>query len=254
MEVVVSSPHVKDRAPGIVALPRGDTEREAAFEHARSCTECSRELNDAERVLRAVDALPHAGAPSAAAMARVVAVVVADLEGSVVPSPPRPLLALVAAALLFAVIAKHHAREPVAWLEAAGALSAAAASIALLPKLRGRAVVLPCLASVALVLVAGSAGNLELKLGLKCVMIELVAAALPYATAAYGAIRNRTRADAGTFAAIAAAGALAGQAALHVTCLARAAEAHLLVFHLGGVILAAILGALASGPVRRAAT
>jgi hypothetical protein len=52
----------------------------------------------------------------------------------------------------------------------------------------------------------------------------------------------------------AAAGALAGHAALHLTCPVRAATPHLLAFHAGGVLLAAALGLSVWRSARRAAT
>jgi hypothetical protein len=80
----------------------------------------------------------------------------------------------------------------------------------------------------------------------KCVAIELFAAAWPLGAAALakGLVR-RPRSPWAT-AALAASGALAGQATLHLTCPVRLAEPHLAVFHTGGVVLAALLGASAS--------
>src|SRR5690348_8442079 len=54
--------------------------------------------------------------------------------------------------------------------------------------------------------------------------------------------------DGWNLAAVAAGGALASQAAQHMTCPVAHADTHLLVFHLGGVMLAAALGSL--GAVR----
>ncbi|HEY6001519.1 MAG TPA: hypothetical protein VIV57_01515, partial [Anaeromyxobacter sp.] len=51
--------------------------------------------------------------------------------------------------------------------------------------------------------------------------------------------------SASAMAAAAAAGALAGDAALQLACPARAAMPHLLAFHVGGVVLAAAAAGLA---------
>ena len=76
---------------------------------------------------------------------------------------------------------------------------------------------------------------------------------LPLATTAYLAIKRQSTLGSTFYAAVAAAGALAAQAALHITCPSRTAMAHLLVFHTGGVLLAAMIGAMIAGlPALRA--
>src|SRR5207302_3624825 len=100
-------------------------------------------------------------------------------------------------------------------------------------------------ASVALVLVAGTGADLSALTGIECVAIELFAGAWPFAAAALSRGMAARPGAAGPAAALAAAGALAGQAALHLTCPVAHALPHLLVFHLGGVVLASFAGALA---------
>jgi hypothetical protein len=80
----------------------------------------------------------------------------------------------------------------------------------------------------------------------KCVAIELFAAAWPLGAAALAKGLVQRPGSPWATAALAASGALAGQAALHLTCPVRFAEPHLAVFHTGGVVLAALLGASAS--------
>jgi hypothetical protein len=72
-----------------------------------------------------------------------------------------------------------------------------------------------------------------------CALTELLAAALPLGTTAVLLAGRTERARA--LPAVAAAGALAGQAALLLFCPYRT-HAHLLVFHLGAVLLAAGIG------------
>ncbi len=56
--------------------------------------------------------------------------------------------------------------------------------------------------------------------------------------------RAGRRGEKATVALAAAAGALAGMAALHVACPVHDERAHLFVFHVGGVVVAGLSGAL----------
>jgi DNA-directed RNA polymerase specialized sigma24 family protein len=53
----VSGSHVTGRAGGLVALPEDDPERRAAFEHARSCADCARELEEAAQAIALLGSL-----------------------------------------------------------------------------------------------------------------------------------------------------------------------------------------------------
>ncbi len=104
----------------------------------------------------------------------------------------------------------------------------------------------PLLATAGAVLAAGAAaaffgqpGPLDAALGLECLATEIASGAAVVG-AVWLAVRGRTTSPArSAIAAAAAAGALAGDAALQVTCAAHIAAPHVLAFHLGGVILAA---------------
>src|SRR5262249_62275605 len=89
--------------------------------------------------------------------------------------------------------------------------------------------------------------------GGKAFLRVTVAPSLPLAMPAARVGRRRAPAGALVFACVAAAGALAGQAALPLTCPRRLDLPHLFAFHVGGVALAALIGALASVPFRRRA-
>ncbi|MCA9668142.1 MAG: hypothetical protein KC503_21235 [Myxococcales bacterium] len=75
----------------------------------------------------------------------------------------------------------------------------------------------------------------------KCGVMEMVAALVPLAITATMLWRRRIQSSAATLAAATASGALAGQAALILACPGRNLE-HLLVGHVGGVLLAAGIG------------
>ena len=100
--------------------------------------------------------------------------------------------------------------------------------------------------SGAMAWLAGSAEGLFPTIGAKCVAVELFAAALPLGAAVFGARRWAIPLPSLRGAVVAASGALVGQAALHLTCPVREAAMHLAIFHVGGVVLAASMGALVS--------
>jgi hypothetical protein len=96
--------------------------------------------------------------------------------------------------------------------------------------------------SAALVLAASSGDGLLPLLGMKCLVVECVAASVPLGATLFLARRGRAVGAPLTLASVAATGALAGQAALHLTCAAHHQLPHLAVFHLMGVVLAAGIG------------
>jgi hypothetical protein len=249
----MSSQHITGRAGGIVTLPPGDPEREAAYEHARGCEGCTRELEEAARLIELLDDAGRLPPPSHETLNRVAALVAAD-PGETAPlrSPWPAAAGVVLGWSAFATLAKHHSHKSAAWIESLIALGIAAATTLLAKRLGAWGAVVVCVASAALVVATGAEGDLAVRLGLKCVVIELVAAALPSAAIVRGILRTQSPVDAGELTATAAAGALAGQAALQVTCVARASMPHLLAFHLGGVLLAALLGGLVARPLAQA--
>jgi hypothetical protein len=267
-------------AAGLAALGELDAERMHAEAHARTCTSCADMLNDAAAMLQLLDAGaalpapdPHVlercqqaihlqlGQPSAttpAATADLPARSAAKLAKRLMQWPAI-LAGMLAAGLALALVASGKHREPAlhAWAEAGVALVLAIACLTLAPRLRGAATALAV--AIGAGLVVASTGSLNLNgilgetlgsaLGLKCALIEIVVSALPFGLFAYVALRNRAQVTASSGAAIAAAGALAGQAALHLTCPERSGTPHLLVFHLGAVAVAAVLGSLAALPL-----
>jgi hypothetical protein len=105
--------------------------------------------------------------------------------------------------------------------------------------------------SAALVLVTSSGDGLLPLLGMKCVVVECVAACVPLGATLFLARRGRALGAPLTLASVAATGALAGQAALHLTCPAHHQLPHLVVFHFVGIALAAGIG-WASAPLATA--
>lgn len=152
----------------------------------------------------------------------------------------RSMLALIDAALIPAppsAAALSDARRSVEELQALDRRTAAAPARGL----SGLATLAACAASALLAALAAAAPGLFAAVGVHCLAFELLAAAGPVAAVALAGGFS-AQGPRWTAAALAASGALAGQVALHFSCPAHSAGLHLLVFHLGGVALAALAG------------
>lgn len=238
---------LRPSAPLIASLPEADPERAAYLAHAAGCAECAQALRQAEKLLRLVDqaTLP---APSAAALLRAAAPVRAQLSQPLALAPAA--LRAAAAVLAFLVpllFAKH--RDAEGFVASAVVLVAAAAISATAGALRSGAL-LGLAASAGFALAAGGApgfalggqfSGMMLKYGADCLFTELGTAFVAGAAAVWFFRKNPRP---GAVAQAAAGGALAGQAVLHLTCGGAHASAHLFVFHVGGVLLAALIGFL----------
>ena len=236
---------IQARSLALASLPRGDGERTAAEEHARSCAGCTRALREGGQLLALVEEGLRP-APSTETLFQIERAILGRLarEAHAARVGTR-LLGAAGAALAFAALValnRHLPHDLASWLVALAAASLAALLAALAPAgVRTAAAALG--ASLALALVASNATGLLPAIGLQCLALELGCALAPFGlfAAARGAIR-RPASPAAT-AALAAAAALAGQGALHLSCPVRGALPHLLAFHVGGVVLAALLGA-----------
>jgi hypothetical protein len=240
---------LRRRVLALSALPRGP-EGDAAATHARSCAACAQALREATSLLQLIDAELRPPPPPEAMLQRVHAAVLAklDREDRSRPSPHWKERLFFAASVLVAfamlsALSRHRAMDPESWI-IAGAAAVLAAVLAGLSNAGFSVAAGANAASAALVLLAGAGAGFLPLLGIKCVAIELLAAAWPFAAAALSRGTAARPIGAGPSAALAAAGALAGQASLHLTCPAAHAFPHLLAFHLGGLFLASLAGAL----------
>lgn len=100
-------------------------------------------------------------------------------------------------------------------------------------------------AALAAALLGGGTGPLEAGMGLHCLLSELAAGGAVLVAVRFVLRGSATSPPFWAFAAGAAAGALSADAALEVTCGARESLPHLLVFHLGGVLVAVAMARLA---------
>ncbi len=241
---------LRSRALALAALPPGDPDGDAAAAHARSCPGCAQALREATRLLKLIDAGLRPSPPSEAALQRAQAAVLAEMdrEERAHPSPHWKERLILAASALFAfgtlsALSRHRSMDPESWI-VAGAAAVLAAVLAGVSNAGFSAALGANAASVALILVAGAGTGLSAVVGIKCVAVEFFAAIWPFAAAALSRGMAARPSAARPAAALAAAGALAGQASLHLTCPDAHALPHLLVFHLGGVMLASLAGAL----------
>lgn len=228
---------LRPNAAGIAALPAGDPEREAYLAHARDCAGCMEALREGEKVVAAVGSagLPP---PSSRALQRASAPILAEL------APSRWRLRAAAVLAGFAVpILFSSDRDWEGWAAALLALVLATVLSATAGVVRAGAwVALAASAGFAIAAggIPGFAGigeGLAARAGLGCFGLEMLGAAL-----AAGAVLWREGRSARSLPAVAAAGALAAQAALHITCEAHDQATHLWVFHVGAVAAAALAG------------
>lgn len=232
-----------DLLAGLDALSADDSQRREADAHLASCEPCRVRLDESRRVLAALDVVPIDAAD---------AVRIAQIHGRVVAEMRRgrtPALALAAAiatcvgAVVLTSIARHRSDSATHWAEAVVFLAIAIAVVAATSWKRDVARLLAVVvAAVGLAVVAGGAPGLSPMVGIKCVLLEQVAAMFPLGVAAFVLRRGGAPSSPLVLAVSASAGALAGMAALHLTCPAHAESPHLFAFHVGGVVLAAMLG------------
>jgi hypothetical protein len=228
---------LRAKAAGVASLPEDDPERQEYLLHARTCPGCKAALEEGEK-LQAALARSQLPPPSRRALERASGPILAELRPTRWPLRTAAGLAAFAVPLLFA---RHRDQE--GWLAALAVLVLAGA-------LSATAGVLHAGAWVALAASAGFAigaggipgfadagAGLAVRTGVDCFGLEIIGGAI----AAAFVLWRRDRVP-GSLPAMAAAGALAAQASLHLVCSARGEAPHLWVFHVGGVAAAAFAG------------
>jgi len=239
-----SHDELRTMAALVAALPEGDPDRAEFLEHARGCAECTQALHEGEKLQRLLGEV-RLPAPSEQALQRARGPVLAGLR----PAAQGWWLRGAAAIAAFVVpllFARH--KDPEAWAAALVVLALATALAATAGALKAGALVTLALSAGFAFAAGGVPGfpsALAAKLGAECFTIEMISAAMPLAAAAW--LARRGNVQPGALAQAAAAGALAGQATLHLGCSAHGLPAHLWVFHVGGVLAAAVIGWLLEG-------
>ncbi len=235
--------HFADDAAGIASLDGADPELVAARAHAMRCARCAVALRNAEDLIAIIG-----GAPPPEPRAETLQRSFEKLQRTIAERERRSRMIVVSAvplawgvALLLATARTHWLD---AWIESVAVLCAAFGVAVLAHRPGPSAAPLALGASTIVALTGGSDEGLFLLHGIKCIGIELLAAAIPFGALATVAVRWGDPGNGARFAAVAAAGALAGQGALLVTCPELARSSHLLATHVTGVMLAALIGAL----------
>jgi hypothetical protein len=245
------SDHIADRAAFVAALPKDDPERTDAEEHARSCTACEHALAEGAQLVALLEEALPLPPPTPEALARAAKAI--ELETANERRSRRWVKWAIGAGVVgsWAFQLACGIGTPIDFAPATVAVSivVVALSVAIVLLLRTQrelAVGALIATSGMLVFIARAVPGLEPGFGIHCTLYELTAAAIPWVIAMVAARRAGVVLSRWNLAAVAAGGALASQAAQHMTCPVAHADAHLFVFHLGGVALAAMLGALGS--------
>jgi hypothetical protein len=238
------SDHIADHAAFLAALPRNDAERALAEEHARSCVPCREALEEGGRLLsllrRALPAtrrelvarplLAARGEASAASIARQLAWATTGA---------------VALAWLFQLSVGGGFRFDLdCALESFAVLAVAIGCVTVLRRNPNLAIGTVVVTSGLFAYLAGSAAGLSAGIGIRCTFRELWAAGLTWLCLWALGRRVGVTFDRSKTTAVVAAGALAAHAGQHLACAVPHSDAHLLVFHFGGVLVATAAAAV----------
>ncbi len=210
--------------------------------HLRTCPHCRAYVKQLEIAARALGKLPEPEIPP-----ELMDELRRSFEGWKGPREARPralgsvlaVLPVLAALVLLVALAPHRSRSPGDWAVASALGLSAVALAAVASRISLGVVAAGVSAAFVAALVAGGEGPLALPTGLHCLGIEVASAAAAAGTAWLAIRRGPASRARYALAAAAVAGALAGDAALEITCDVHTALPHLLAFHVGGVLVAA---------------
>ena len=244
---------VRANGVALAALRVGDSEHDRAFAHAPTCPACARALDEGRRVLDLLGS--DAPDPSSALLRKTSGAVLARFGTIAARRAPRWRfrLALVPAVALgwvmLLVMARARFPESAVWKESFVVLGLALVVAIVAATHRALALGFALAASAALAAHGAAHGAAPGGLGsagAKCIVLEIVASLPALLVTLVLVAKGRLPRTPALAPAAAALGALAGQAALHLTCPDHTAGPHLFAFHLGGVVLAALVGSFAA--------
>jgi hypothetical protein len=262
--------HIADRAGFLAALPQDDPERGAADEHAKSCAPCREALDDGVRLMGLLrQALPFSPPLTEPSSARrpVFSPTASDLGAPAAGGLSWPagglswndasrrfvwttVGAVVVAWLFQLTVGGGFQLDRECLVVSLGILAVAIASVTVMRGKERLAVVTVVATSGLFAFLSGTAAGLSPGIGIRCTFRELWAAAITWAIVVTIGRRRGVAFSRWNVTAIAAAGALAAHAGQHLACAVPHSDAHLLVFHFGGVLAATLLAAVS---VRRGA-
>ena len=240
--------HIADKAGFIASLPRNDPQRKLAERHARICPSCREVLEDGSRLV--------------AMLRREISRQQASEKPSWNPGAPaiEPEVGYASRRLAWVTVGA----AVVAWgfqLMVGGgfeldfdcatvSLGVLAIAIGCITLLKGRprlVIAIAVATSGLLAYLSGTAAGFEPGIGIRCTFRELWGTAIMWTIVMVSSRRAGLAPSRWNATAVAAAGALATHAGQHLACRVPHSEAHLLVFHLGGVVLAILLAAASYG-------
>ncbi len=232
--------------------------RRSFEEHLAGCVACRTWVHQLELTTKLAGALPppELTAESKEALLRRFDAWAARTHTATAPAPVGGAVAVGSrlrweaffAAIGIVAVLVGLARDPSHavsdWLIAAALAAVAIALTALARRLTLRFAVAAISAALVAAVIQGGAGPVAFPGGLHCSLTEGAAAGVAAGVAWLASRRRRLSTG---FAVWAAAGALAGDAALRIACTERASLPHVAVFHVGGlVVIAAGAAALAA--------
>jgi hypothetical protein len=240
--------HIADKSGLIASLPRSDPQRKLAEKHARSCAPCRAALEEGSRLLVM---LRQEMTPSQSSEKPVRHPGASAIESAMDDWPRRLAWVTVgAAAVAWAfqlMVGGGFEFDFDCATVSLGVLAVAIGSVTLLKGKPRLVIAVAVTTSGLLAYLSGTAAGFEPGIGIRCTFRELWGTAIMWtivmvASRRAGFVPRRWNA-----VAMAAGGALAAHAGQHLACKVPHSEAHLLVFHVGGVILAIVLAAVTYG-------
>ena len=243
--------HIADQAGFLASLPKEDPERKLAEEHTRSCVTCREALDEGTRLVtmlqRELSSSATAAVPAGRASRRSIDTEMATEKGD---SRRLAWVTVGAAAVAWLFQLMVGGGFDLDFDCAAVSLSVFAIAVVSITLMRGRprlVVAVALVTSGLLAYLSGTAAGLEPGIGTRCAFRELWGAGIMWTIVMFAGRRAGVKFGRWDVTAVAAAGALAAHAGQHLACKVPHSEAHLLVFHFGGVVLATLLGAASVG-------
>jgi hypothetical protein len=239
--------HIRDRAGFLASLAEDDPERRLAEEHARACAPCAAAMAEGQHLFALLGEATPIAPPTSASLQRAAAAIERECrleQRSFVALRWAAAAMVVLVWLLQLAYGKKLARDVNSVTLSLGVLVLVLIGVTVLRAKQGLVAGAMILTSGLFASLMRAASGLEPRAGVECAACEVVAGALSWLVVTRLAKHRRLALDRATTMAIAAAGALASQAAQLLSCPSARANPHLVVFHFGGVLLAAAFGAL----------
>jgi len=229
---------IRAEAPGLAALHPQAPERVAAMAHASGCAGCARALREGERLQVLLSGWVPAPLP-AGALERASREVREQLRRDARRRRIGAVAGVCGSVLVFVAFGRGRSPSVSDWALAAALWALAVALAATASRKPMHTTALAVAGAAGAAILSATPGPFAAPLGLECLATEVASAAIVVGAVWLAHRAGTTSPVRSAIAVAAAAGALAGDAALQLTCAAHTALPHVLTFHVGGVVLAA---------------